>query len=475
MSNNKLLDRQKEIEIKQANFIDNKQLEDNKNKKPEGLNKFNLIWGISNIVLSTFLILLVTPAVRTLIGIQKTEEVGQIESKVLTVQTVKIQQQQSYQVSRSYSGKIVANRTSELGFDRSGKLLKIAVQEGEIVKKGTPLAYLDTRSLKVKEKELIAQREQAIAKLREMKAGPRAETINAARASVRDLESQLNLAQRKQTRRERLFAERAISNEQLDEVIFEERRIRARLEETQSKLNELLAGTRPEVIQGQQARVAQLNAILENLRIEIKESVLIAPFEGTISTRRVDEGSAVSIAQPILRLIENKKIEAKIGIPVTTTSQIEIGSSQNLEINGKNYRAIVSSILPELDSSNGTVTVVLTLDKNQFQDIWPGQVAKLSVTKNISGTGYWVPTTALVKANRGLWAAYLLGEIQPGVQDAFTVEKKYVEVIHSESERVFVRGALQPDDRIIINGTHRLVSGQLVIPFQGDKGLDYKL
>ena len=34
----------------------------------------------------------------------------------------------------------------------------------------------------------------------------------------------------------------------------------------------------------------------------------------------------------------------------------------------------------------------------------------------------------------------------------------------TESDRVFVRGTLQNSDRVIVNGNHRLVTGQLVRP-----------
>ncbi len=461
MAHKELLDRN-EIAIKEKNLVDNLQSEKQEKKTGEGLNKFNFTWGLINIFISAFLLIVVTPGARNILGFSTNKEAEKLENTILPVQSVEIEKVDAYSVKRNYSGKISANRTSELGFERSGQILKIFVEEGDKVVRGTPLAYLDTRSLKAQERELIAQRAQAKARLRELKAGPRSQTIEASRASVRDLEAQLNLAQRKKQRRQQLFSQGAISNEQLDEVTFEKRRIRARLEEAQSRLNELLAGTRPEIIQGQQARVERLNASLENLRIELEKSILRSPFDGTISLRRVDEGSAVSASQPVLRLVENRKIEAKIGIPVTTASQIKIGSSQDLEVNGENYPAVVTSLLPELDSRNRTVTVVLTLDRNKFQNIWPGQVAKLEVTENIAGTGYWVPTTALVRGTRGLWSAYVLGDREPGKQDTFKLTRKYVEVIHAESDRVFVRGTLEPKDRIVINGTHRLVPGQLV-------------
>jgi len=54
----------------------------------------------------------------------------------------------------------------------------------------------------------------------------------------------------------------------------------------------------------------------------------------------------------------------------------------------------------------------------------------------------------------------------------FRVERRDVEILHTESDtsgkgkalRVLVRGMLQPGDRVIVGGTHRIVPGQLVRP-----------
>jgi multidrug efflux pump subunit AcrA (membrane-fusion protein) len=44
------------------------------------------------------------------------------------------------------------------------------------------------------------------------------------------------------------------------------------------------------------------------------------------------------------------------------------------------------------------------------------------------------------------------------------VQPKAVEILHQESDRVLVQGALQGGDRIVASGVHRLVPGQLVRP-----------
>lgn len=196
---------------------------------------------------------------------------------IIPVKTMKIKPVESYQVPRTYTGEIAARRSSELGFERSGQLVVVAVDEGNRVKIGTPLATLDTSNLEAERRRLLAQRLQAIAQLQELQAGPRTERIAAARASVTEVSEQLELARAKHSRRKALYAEGAISREQLDEVAFEASALTARLDEATSNLEELLAGTRSEQIAAQTGMVRQLDASIASIEIDLVKSTIKAP------------------------------------------------------------------------------------------------------------------------------------------------------------------------------------------------------
>ncbi|MEM1241895.1 MAG: efflux transporter periplasmic adaptor subunit, partial [Cyanobacteria bacterium P01_H01_bin.26] len=91
-----------------------------------------------------------------------------------------------------------------------------------------------------------------------------------------------------------------------------------------------------------------------------------------------------------------------------------------------------------------------------------GATARLSLQDQQSETGYWLPTSALVAGERGLWSAYVLDAPEAAADNLFEVARREVEVLYTEADRAFVRGLLQPGDDVITSGTHRLVPGQLV-------------
>lgn len=385
---------------------------------------------------------------------------AQSQIKPLPVKTTQIQLTKTYQMRQSYTGKVVAMRSSEIGFERGGKLVTVLVDEGERVTIGTVLAKLDTTNLTAQRQSLVAQRTQAQARLAELKNGARREQISAAQARVRDLEKQLELEQIKRDRREYLYREGAISQEQLEEVAFNSQALSERLSNAKSSLEELLNGTRYEQIAAQKAVVEQLSAQIADLEITIAKSTLKAPFSGTISLRYFDEGTVVETGKSILRLVEDSQPEVKIGVPIDVVTKLFPGSQQVIEIGEKTYPAQVKSILPEVDSATRTRTVILQLASTA--QVYPQQIARLQITQNINTEGYWLPVTALVKSERGLWSCYAVVASQSNDFTSDQVERRLIEVLETNGEQALVRGTLQPGDVIITDGTQRLVPGQLV-------------
>lgn len=63
--------------------------------------------------------------------------------------------------------------------------------------------------------------------------------------------------------------------------------------------------------------------------------------------------------------------------------------------------------------------------------------------------------TALVKGDRGLWSCYA---VVANNSNTNQVERRLVEVLETNGERVLVRGTLKTGEAIIADGTQRLVS-----------------
>lgn len=379
-----------------------------------------------------------------------------VEAAPLPVETTQLDPVESYVAERAYTGEIRAGRSSTLGFEGGGTVVELLVDEGDRVQLGQSLARLDTRSLQAQRQQFLAQRAQAQAQLAELQAGPRQEDIMAAQAAVADLEQQVALARIQRQRREDLYARGAISQEELDQQSFGAGSLESRLQQAQAQLEELQRGTRPEQINAQIARVQQIDASLQALAVDLSKSVITAPFSGQVNQRFVDEGTVIGPGQTVFELIETDTLEARIGIPSELAEGLSVGSAQTVKVGNRTLSATVNALLPQLEATSRTVTVVLALQ--DAADIPVGQTARLVVNETQTAAGFWLPTAALIPADQGLWAVYVA---QPA-GDSFTVARRDVEVLHTNGDRSLVRGTIQPGEQAITAGTHRIAPGQTV-------------
>ncbi|NEO82963.1 MAG: HlyD family efflux transporter periplasmic adaptor subunit [Spirulina sp. SIO3F2] len=379
----------------------------------------------------------------------------------LSVTTQPAQAINSYTVQRTYTGEITAQRTSELGFERSGTVVTLLADEGDRVAAGQPLARLDIRNLQARRQERVAQRAQAQAQLQELQNGPRSEDISAAQAAVWELEQELERAKRQRDRRQFLYDEGAIAYEDFDDAAYNTAILEQRLARAKSDLQELNNGTRSEQIIAQHARVQQLDAQIQALDVDISKSVIYAPFAGKVSDRPIDEGVVVGSGATVVTLVEQGNLEARIGVPEDRVSQLKVGGAQKVQIGDNTYRATVTAQLPEVDETSRTVTVVLQLPADVATQV--GQTARLLFADIEPTDGVWVPSTALVPGDRGLWSVYVLGDANNSENNStYAVARRDVEVLHTEGDRTLVRGTIQGQDQVITNGTHRVVTRQTV-------------
>ena len=356
---------------------------------------------------------------------------------------------------RKYTGDIRARQESELGFEFSGRIAEILVDEGDSVKAGQTLAVLDIRTLEARRDAMNASLNQAKARMTELEAGPRQQTIAASQASVREAKSALQLAELNFERRRKLRESKAISTEEFQRARFDLLSARAVVDSAQKRLDELEAGTRNEQITAQQAAVAQLQASSKEVLVQIEKSSIIAPFAGRIVQRSADPGGMGLPSQSILKLVETDHLEAVVGLPADVAESLQPDDSIFVNVGEKEYTGKVIAKIQQIEMATRTQKIVILLDSSATENVLPGQLCQIEVSSLLEVTGYWVPATALTNGIRGLWSLMLVDEDS-------RASRRDVEVIYTDGDRVLVRGTISGDALVITQGTHRLVDGQSV-------------
>ncbi|MGE0710394.1 MAG: efflux RND transporter periplasmic adaptor subunit [Planctomycetota bacterium] len=358
----------------------------------------------------------------------------------------------SYQTTRAYTGTTRAPRAVDLGFPLGGELAEVLVRDGQVVAAGEVIARLDLRGLRARLAQLEAARRAAEAELAELRAGPRPQTIAAARARLRGARARLALADLELKRREQLRQAAVVAEQELDAARHSRDAQAAEVEALAAQLEELEAGTRPERLNAAEARLAELVARLSQLAVEERDRVLRAPFAGTVGSVSADPGAVLAAGQPVARVVERAPLEAWVGVPPTQVASLSPGSAQTLLWGERPCRARVSALLPELDPITRTRTVILTLEEAPAA-LTAEQIVRLVVTEAVPAQGAWLPLAALSRGERDVWTCFV-AEGQP-----LRARRALLRVVHTEPERALVAG-LQPGWRVVQSGAHRLVSGQ---------------
>jgi RND family efflux transporter MFP subunit len=376
------------------------------------------------------------------------------------------------EVSRNYTGTVVAKRLSELGFKRIGRIEELMVDQGDSVEKNQVIGELDTAQIEAQIAVLVAQRKAAIARLDELKAGPRPQMIAVAKSRMIELTAVRDQLKATFDRRNRLANSDAISVQDIDDARQQLAAADARVAAQRQVISELEEGTRKEQIAAQEAEVDRLDASVNALNVDIEESKLRAPFAGRIAKRHLDEGAIVQPGQAIFRLVELDGLEAFIGLPVDVARSLDANDTFSLSVNESEYSASLKAVLPELDPGTRTRTAIFTITNPPAEDVpggaailAPGQVIQLRLTQKVRQEGYWVPVSSLAKGVNGLWSIYLIDEFEAVAKSpvlSATVRRTDVEVIQIDTSRVLIRGAVRHGDRVVVDGVQKITPGQTV-------------
>ena len=323
----------------------------------------------------------------------------------VTVTAASVVLQPHHEISVSFTGQIEAPRRVELGFEAGGTLAEIRVDEGDAVPAGAVLARLDTRSLQAERAGQVA--------------------------ALAVLDARIELAELNVTRTRVLVDREFISTQRADE---------ARLG---------LAEVRAERLRVEAAILA-LDVALDN-------AVLRAPFAARIGARMFDEGARIGAGQPVLTAFDGGPPLFRAGLPPELASTLRPGSAVTLDLGGVSLQAKVKHRRNDIDPASRTIPILLEVPG--ATGLADGMLGKLKLTRSVPGTGAWLPRAALSEGVRGLWTVFLVVNRPDGL---FT-RRESVELLHAETDRVFVRGAFPSGARVVLSGPHRLADGQAVV------------
>ncbi|MEL8055814.1 MAG: efflux RND transporter periplasmic adaptor subunit [Pseudomonadota bacterium] len=324
----------------------------------------------------------------------------------LSVDVIEVSLSQSFSLEERFTGIVSPRRTSQLGPQTGGRITKLYADVGDQVKAGRLLASLDTRAFEAQ--------------------------LAAAEATVSEAEAAHKLALATVQRQKTLFEKGHVAQQRVDESVAQADSAKARIEAARA-----------------QAATVQ---------VQIDLARIVAPYSGVIMARMADEGAIAASGQPVFELVENSRLEARIGLPAKVADTLIEGNTYTLISDQGDAVAKLRAVTGVIETGQRTVTTVFDIDDPA--SVAAGAVVRLNLMRDVEESGLWLPVSALAEGERGLWSVY----IARGANDDVRAVRSVVEIIHSEGDRAYVRGGLRNGDLVMLDGLQRITPGQPVKP-----------
>lgn len=245
-----------------------------------------------------------------------------------------------------------------------GRLTEVAVAEGDRVAVGALIAKLDTTDTEITLRRAEADRDQAVAALKLLEAGARAEDIRQARAQAESAqaevvaaESELQSATADLQRFEALLQSNSGSRKQRDDAATRRDVAAARVNAARERgraANEavarLRAGARPEEIAGARARVAATDAQIAALKKNLADAVLTSPVAGIVTAKLAETGETIAPRTPVVAITDLDHAWANVYVDEPVVPRLRLGQPVTLVTDaGQRLQGSITFISPKAE------------------------------------------------------------------------------------------------------------------------------
>lgn len=205
----------------------------------------------------------------------------------------------------------------------------------------------------------------------------------------------------------------------------------------------------------------QMRYDLENVRaaynlarLELSYTTVTAPISGVIASRSIKTGNFVQINTPILRIVDNSRLEATLNVPERELATLQAGQPVRMQVDalpGRTFEGRVDRVAPVVDAGSGTFRVICAFSGDTL--LQPGMFGRFRIDYDQRADVLTIPRQALLD-DEGEPAVYV-------TRDALAVRTP-VELGHLDAGFVEIRGGLAIGDRVVVAGKAALRDGTAV-------------
>ena len=356
-------------------------------------------------------------------------------------------------------GNIRAEQRVIINSEVAGKVTKVEVREGDIVKSGDLLARIDSREYELEVEELEAELSAAKEEFKKAIEGLRPEEKEKLLARVRVNESAFDLAIKEQDRFQKLVKDGVTAQSILDEVNDRVQQAKEKLRESRATF-EAAKQSRQEDIQQLRAEGEGIVKRLEMAQLNFSKTLIHAPFDGVIVHKKIEEGAFLKVGSPVFEMISSSRLKAVLEIPQSYRNKLKKLKGIDFwvkELGLKFKQGGKLRVIPDADIYSGNIRAQMELHRPN-RALFPGLtlvgMMNFGVRKNVMH----VPSVALVISEKGT-VVYVVKESKAHLVPvrAYKERNELIEIDDFTNQ-------LSADSELILRGSGAVFPGAKVFP-----------
>lgn len=302
------------------------------------------------------------------------------------------------------TGGLQADKSIMVSTRMMGWIQKIYVVENQVVSKGDKLISIDASDLRAKKSQ--------------------------AEAGITEANAVLANAERMAVRFEKLYEEHSVSKQQLDDVLTGRDRAAAGVE------------------------MAKAGLIEVNVHLSYLE--IVAPVDGVVARKMVEEGNMANPGMPLLVLESTDRMKVVAHLGEKDVSAVKAGDMVQVDVTslaGANFAVPLSRVIHSANPGSRTYDIEAYLDNTDGR-LKSGMFARVTVPVGIR-QAILVDAKAIIKRGQltGVWT----------VDPEGIVHLRWIRLGHDVGQKVEVLSGLTGSETVVLSSTAPLSEGDKAV------------
>jgi HlyD family secretion protein len=285
-------------------------------------------------------------------------------------------------------------------------------EEGRRFKKGDKLAEIEKTEYQAEFDQAESAYLAACERYQEL-VKTRPEEIKQAEAELEEARQTGLQLQLEYERNQRLASTRAVPLRELEQAQYSSEANKARLRRLEATLRLLRDGRLDRRIQAAEFEMKQAKGVLDRARWRLENTIITAPIDGTILTKKAELGNMVNpsafssgISASLCEMADLTKLEIDLSIQERDIAAVKVGQEcqimpeayQNdpefLSKHPRGYRGVVSRLMPTADRAKGAIPVRVAIAPGEIPEAEAGLYLRPDMSALVSFKRSPTATTA---------------------------------------------------------------------------------